>query len=397
MAWLLYVLYGTTIFFVGGWIFVWAMHIMAIANAKMKLHKKVQASMSISETPFPGVSVIKPLVGVDPHLFSNLESFFQMNYPKYELLFCIHDDKDASIMVVKRLMEKYPTVEARVFIGGCKVGINPKINNMHPGYEAARYELVLISDSGIKMRDDTLLDMVSTMREDVALVHQMPYTCDRTGFPAILEKVYFGTAHARIYLSADLVGVNCPTGMSALMRKKVLDEVGGISAFSQYLAEDFFFAKSFTDRGWKIRISSQPAWQNSATPDIESFQNRVSRWAKLRFAMVPHTIILEPLSECMILGIMAAWSLNFLLQVDPFAVYLFHLLLWFLLDYVLLCIVQNGMLPFSKTDFVIAWLFRESSALLVFFRALWDPDIKWRTGTYRLKWGGIAEEVKTKL
>lgn len=64
------------------------------------------------------------------------------------------------------------------------------------------------------------------------------------------------------------------------------------------------------------------------------------RWAKLRFAMVPHTIVLEPLSECMILGIMAAWSLNFLLQVDPFAVYLFHLLLWFLLDYVLLSVVQ---------------------------------------------------------
>lgn len=56
--------------------------------------------------------------------------------------------------------------------------------------------------------------------------------------------------------------------------------------------------------------------------------------------MVPYTILLEPLSECMILGIIAAWSLNFLLLLDPFAVYLFHLLLWFFLDYVLLCVVQ---------------------------------------------------------
>lgn len=55
---------------------------------------------------------------------------------------------------------------------------------------------------------------------------------------------------------------------------------------------------------------------------------------------------------------------------------------------------QNGLLPFSKTDFVIAWLFRECSALLVFVRALFNPDIKWRTGTYRLRWGGYAEEVK---
>ena len=60
--------------------------------------------------------------------------------------------------------------------------------------------------------------------------------------------MYFGTAHARIYLSADFLRINCPTGMSALMRKKLLDDVGGIAAFGQYLAEDFFFAKSFTDR-----------------------------------------------------------------------------------------------------------------------------------------------------
>lgn len=42
--------------------------------------------------------------------------------------------------------------------------------------------------------------------------------------------------------------INCPTGMSALMRKHLLEESGGIGAFASYLAEDFFFAKSFTDR-----------------------------------------------------------------------------------------------------------------------------------------------------
>ncbi|XP_064477066.1 ceramide glucosyltransferase-like isoform X2 [Ornithodoros turicata] len=346
------------------------------------------------EVPLPGVSIIKPLTGVDPNLFSNLESFFTQNYPVFELLFCIQDESDPAIMLVSRLMEKHPMVNARMFIGGRPVGVNPKINNMQQGYEAAMYELILVSDSGLRMKDDTLLDMVLSMTDDVALVHQMPFACDRKGFPAILEKVYFGTAHARIYLSADLLRVNCATGMSALMRKKLLDEVGGIQAFAQYLAEDFFFAKSFEDRGWRIRISSQPAWQNSGVCEVGTFQTRVTRWAKLRFAMLPHLIILEPLSECMVLGMCVAWATSVLFDWDAFAVYLLHLLVWFLLDWMLLSIVQNGLLPFSKWEFVVAWTFRECSALYLFLHALWDPTIRWRAGTFRLRWGGTVEVVK---
>lgn len=421
----LYIISGLSLIM---WCVIWVMHMIAIINAKLKLHKKsythtittdnkntdISSTTTLSNTngkitknhkslqchhayhinlPLPGVSIIKPLLGIDTNLYYNLETFFKLDYPRYELLFCVQDDTDAAIMIVRQLLLKYPNIDSKLFIGGTEVGVNPKINNMQPAYLAAKYELILVSDSGISMKSDTLIDMVSHMRDDVALVHQMPFVCDRRGFPAIIEKVYFGTAHARAYLTADLLGINCPTGMSALMRKFLLDEVGGIQSFGQYLAEDFFFAKSFTDRGWKISISSQPAWQNANTCDINTLNTRVSRWVKLRFAMVPQWTLLEPFSECMLLGLMAALAFSFIWNCDPFAVFLFHILLWFLLDYMLLSTIQNGPLTFSKTDFVVAWMIRESTAFLLYVKALANPEIRWRSRIFKLRWGGYAEEL----
>ena len=115
-------------------------------NRKWKLHRK--DSQSLNEKEFPRVSILKPLVGVDPNLFSNLETFFTMKYPvvrtiaplvltkttfsndylfiffqilQYELLFCISDENDASVMLVKRLMEMYPSVDASIFIGTTRI------------------------------------------------------------------------------------------------------------------------------------------------------------------------------------------------------------------------------------------------------------------------------------
>ncbi|KAG1684043.1 Ceramide glucosyltransferase [Nymphon striatum] len=394
MAALYYTLYGVAAAVFGGWCFVWLLHITGLCLAKYYLHRKI--NQLPPETPVPGISIIKPLVGIDPNLFSNLETFFTMRYPKYELLFCISDESDSSIMLVKRLIEKYPAVDSCIFVGGENVGLNPKINNMMPGYRAAKYELVMVSDSRIRMKEDTLLDMVSYMTGNVALVHQMPFTCDRIGFPATLEKVFFGTYHARMYLIANMVGINCATGMSVIMKKEVLDEAGGFEVFGKYLAEDYFFAQYMLDNGFKLSVCSQPALQNSGVCEVADFQSRITRWAKLRISMVPFTALFEPFSECMLMGLAASWAANFIFNWDPITLYLVHTLVWFFLDWILVSIVQNGILPFSKFEYVVSWLFREICTFFLFMKAIFDPTIRWRIGTFRLRWGGIVEEVKPK-
>uniref|UniRef100_A0A6V7JEM1 ceramide glucosyltransferase n=1 Tax=Bracon brevicornis TaxID=1563983 RepID=A0A6V7JEM1_9HYME len=397
MSPVVYTLYGFAIFFMVFWVCLWIVHILALIAARWKLHRKAPQVPNSYEVPLPGVSIIKPLMGVDPNLFNNLESFFTLDYPTYEILFCVEDESDPVLMLVRKLMENYSNVESKLFIGGCRVGVNPKINNMHPAYEAAKYELILISDSGIRMKEDTLLDMVGYMTDKVGLVHQLPFTCDRSGFAAAYEKIYFGTVQSRIYLAADVLRINCHTGMSALIRKAPLDEVGGLKTFGVYLAEDFFYAKSLIDRGWRVTVCSQPALQNSGHCEMNTFQARLRRWAKLRVAMLPTTILLEPLSECLILGACASWSAALLFEWDSLVFYLVHILMWFMLDWTMLCVVQNSPLPLNKLEFMCGWILSEITRPYLFVQAVLDPLIQWRSRVYKLKWGGLAEEVKAKV
>uniref|UniRef100_A0A915CYY1 ceramide glucosyltransferase n=1 Tax=Ditylenchus dipsaci TaxID=166011 RepID=A0A915CYY1_9BILA len=202
---------------------LYLLHIIAICFARYRLHKKPKC---IRED-LPGVSIIKPLVGTDENLFFNLESFFKLKYPQYELL--------------------YSHIDVKVFIGGEMVGLNPKINNMMPAYNASQYSLVLISDSGIYMRDDALMDM--------------------TWIRANLEQIYFGGAHARVYLAGNSMNFVCSTGMSSLIVKSILEDCGGLATFGVYLAEDYFLGVAFAKRGYRSVVSHLPALQNASNSD----------------------------------------------------------------------------------------------------------------------------------
>lgn len=137
---------------------IWSIHLVAICYGKYKFHKKPRRPYDPNGTgvncgdKLPGVTVIKPLMNVDDNLAGNLMTYFELDYPKYELLFCVQDSTDPVISVVQDLIDKYPLVDAKLYIGGKNVGINPKINNMMQGYEVAKYELILISDAGIKSK-----------------------------------------------------------------------------------------------------------------------------------------------------------------------------------------------------------------------------------------------------
>lgn len=54
---------------------------------------------------------------------------------QYELLFSVPDDNDPAILVVKSLIESYPKVDAKLFIGEFKRKKNEQNNKMKEKFE----------------------------------------------------------------------------------------------------------------------------------------------------------------------------------------------------------------------------------------------------------------------
>ncbi|CAI2355947.1 unnamed protein product [Caenorhabditis sp. 36 PRJEB53466] len=364
---------------------LYLLHIIALCYAKNHLYQPTKQDKNL-----PGVSVIKPIIGNDENLRENVESFFKTEYHKFELLFCFNNSKDPAVEVVKSLCEMYPKVSTRFFYKGEKVGLNPKINNMMPAYRAAKSPLIMISDSAIFIRPDGILNMAKTMmsHKKMALVTQTPYCKNRKGFAAAFEQMYFGTAHGRIYLAGNCMQFVCPTGMSSMIKKSALEECGGFAAFSNYLAEDYFFGRELANRGYKSGISTHPALQNSGEVTMETFMDRISRWVKLRAAMLPHIMLVEPIQDCFPSGIVMSMSLHYLFGLSFWLTYPAHCLFWINMDFSLMSCIWDYKMRYDSLHFTRIWLYRELLAPLVFFKAIMEPNIRWRNNIFTLAWGG---------
>src|SRR5436305_4822524 len=65
----------------------------------------------------PPVSLLKPIRGMDPDAYENLASFCRLDYPVYELLFCVDPDDDAVLSVLDKLTANFPKCNIRILFG----------------------------------------------------------------------------------------------------------------------------------------------------------------------------------------------------------------------------------------------------------------------------------------
>lgn len=352
-----------------------------------------QADMAYQLYP---ITILKPLKGVDPGLSQNLESFFHLDYPAYELLFSIADAKDPARSIVEDLMRRFPGINCRLFIGEEVVGINPKVNNIVRSFESAQNDLILISDSNIRVRANYLKRVAAHMDQSVGVVTAVVAGFAPSGLGGWLETIYLNTFYARGMNIAFHVGKPCVVGKSMLFRKSQALRFGGVRALGNYIAEDYILGEMMRKLGLRVVLMADPIPQFIGEYSLKDFWLRHLRWGRIRRAQAPVPFYLEPFIGCLSSGFLAAWALREWTGVSVAQVLVCHLIIWAVCDFAVSLKVQgqvNLWLP-------IAWFLRELLALPLWIHTAVSQVVSWRGQKYRLSPGGtvtLVQDGKTSI
>jgi ceramide glucosyltransferase len=355
-------------------IFAFLTHVATILIARRRLRVPPVGSRRPRQTP--PVTIVRPVCGVDAYEELTLRSTFEIDYPRYEILFCCASADDPVVALVQRLMAEHPEVRARLLIGDDRPTQNPKLNNVLKGWRSATHEWIAIADSNVLMPRDYLQRLLAAWRADTGLVSAPPIGHMPDSVWAELECAYLNTYQARWQYAADSGGGGFAQGKNMLWRRSDLESAGGILALGREPAEDAAATNMVRGLGLKVRLADGAFAQPLGPRSAAQVWGRQVRWARLRRATFPGVFSLEILSG---LGaplagfVFAAWVLE-MESVDVLAVATAYAGVWLALE-AWLAATLGWHLSWRSP---LLWLLRELLLPVLVIQAWLGRSLSWR-------------------
>jgi ceramide glucosyltransferase len=231
---------------------------------------------------WPGISVLKPLCGADDGLAENLASFAMLPYPgDYELVLGVRSADDLAYPLALAAVRRWPDRVRLVFQEG-ETGFNPKVNQLVCLARAARHDLLVVSDSNVRVPEGYLTDIAGHMgRPGVGCVtHPVAGEGHRT-LGALLDNLHLGGSVAPGMVAAQrLLKKDLVVGKSMALWRHDLDLLGGFASVANVLAEDHVLGNRLVrELGTRVAISSLPVWNVAVEKSVGSFFQRYLRWS----------------------------------------------------------------------------------------------------------------------
>jgi len=204
------------------------------------------------------VSILKPLAGLDADLESNLRTFFEQDYPAFEILFAVREPEDPAVVVVEKLRQEYLNVPSRLLITGEPPYPNAKVFSLDRMLHASAHDLLVMSDSDIRVTRAMLRTIAAEFQDPKLGIATCPYRAVAGGsFWSKIEAIGMNTDFlAGILVARMLEGMRFAVGPTIAARRRALESIGGFDRLKDYLAEDFVMGKFAAEAGHGVSLSS---------------------------------------------------------------------------------------------------------------------------------------------
>jgi ceramide glucosyltransferase len=217
----------------------------------------------------PGVSILKPIRGLDPEMQRAVESNRRQDYPEFELLCGAADSADPAFGVVQDVL-LCPT-EAP----------NGKVGVLMDLERAARYPVLVVNDSDITVPRDYLRRVVAPLADPSIGVVTCLYRADAEAFAGKWEALGIATDFAPSVLVAPLFGINeFALGSTLAFRAEDWRTAGGFPSLSEYIADDYQLGKKLSGAGKRVYISRTVVETQLGGRSFGDIWEHQVRWAR---------------------------------------------------------------------------------------------------------------------
>ena len=336
----------------------------------------------------PGVSLLKPVRGLDAQALRNYASFCLQDYPDYEILFGFADPEDPAIHVVRQLQRDYPDVAIRL-VTGPSLGANRKASLLHHLAAEARHDILIVSDSDMRVTPDYLRRVVAPLADPTT---GLVTCCYRGETPRTLagglEALQIGVIFLPSVIIANrLLKFGFAMGSTAALRRRDLDRLGGFKAITDYLADDYQLGARIADLGLRVHLSDYVVATVLGKTGFAEQWHREVRWTRCARVSRPWCYPGLLISFTMLLALL-------LIPLSGFAAIGWQALAVSLAVRWLVAYLVSGYTGDTESRRWLPWLpLRDLLSALVWLAGGMGRHIVWRDSRYILRSDGRMEPV----
>jgi ceramide glucosyltransferase len=228
------------------------------------------------------VTVLKPLCGVEPGLYTHLRSFCQQQYPEFQIVFGVRDPADPALHVVARIVAEFPQVVIDVVVDPQLHGDNYKTSNLINMMRRARHDVLVIADSDAIVGPDYLSAVTAPLVEpDVGLV-----TCIYRGVPTETRWSRLGAMYINDWFMPSVLVAwffghrQYASGQTLCLRRDTLQAIGGLQAVANHIADDFRLGEMVREVGQRIVLSGYEVAVEHHEPSAKALLRHELRWMR---------------------------------------------------------------------------------------------------------------------